>query len=190
MSGNYFQIIIENNKALKNIDGLSSIPMMADLLSITENTALTNLDGLANVSEIFGTRYPPQVEIYGNVALENCHGVARLLGWPGGPSGTDLADGVIDIRDNSSRCNSVEKLLDLYSQLPQSRFINLLDTLMGIAAVSGSADSGSPNSARASEEQKNPEDRHVQQMPALPKLVLVILSGLIGLFVIRRLAHR
>ncbi len=188
--GNQFQIIIENNKALKNINGLSGITLMRDYLSITGNTDLTNLDGLANVTEIFGTQYPPTVQIYDNVALENCHGLARLLGWPDGPSGTELADGFIDIRDNSPRCNSVDKILDLYSQLPQNRFINLLDTLVGITVASGKADGGAKNSARASEVQRNDKVLTVEQIPTLPKLVLALLSGLVGLFGIRRLVRR
>ena len=86
-------INIVGNDALANVDGLSGVSQVSTL-SIQSNPALLNLDGLVNLESVSGS-----LTVKNNSSLDNCAGLARVLGWPDGPP-DDSVGGTIDISGN------------------------------------------------------------------------------------------
>ena len=65
-------LAIQDNAALTNVDGLSSLTSIAGYLNMNYNAALTNLDGLLNLIEV-GT-----IQITFNPALINLDGLLDI----------------------------------------------------------------------------------------------------------------
>ena len=66
-------MIIYNNDALTNLDGLSNITSVGGYLRIEGNDVLTNLDGLSNITSVDGRLY-----IEGNDVLTNLDGLSNI----------------------------------------------------------------------------------------------------------------
>jgi len=86
-------ITIVGNDSLANVDGLKGVSRVSNL-SIQSNPALLNLDGLVDLESVSGS-----LRVLGNTSLDNCSGLARVLGWPDGPP-NDFVVGVINISNN------------------------------------------------------------------------------------------
>jgi len=179
-------LAIYNNAALTDLDGLNSITSVGDGLYIQENAALTNLDGLNSITSVGG-----ELVISGNQALSNCKLMAPLLGWPKGPP-DDSVDGGIFVENNAAGCNSIEEILDSYSDaLPEIVALRLMNTSQGfLSSSSEDTDKEIPPAAREAPAKDTQDPQEPNAIPTLPMLGLFILSGLLGLFGIRRLAHR
>ena len=92
---------------LTNLDGLRNLTRIGSSLYIYENWYLTDLDGLASLTSA------GSLVIYANRAqLRNCQGVARVLGWPSGPSNVG---GNTSVTGNGSGCNSTYDILNSVS---------------------------------------------------------------------------
>lgn len=105
---NVGRVAISDHAGLVNIDGLANVTNVEMSIDVYDNPALTNIDGLANVSSV------GQLTIRENSSLMECSAVAPLLGWPDGPPNDNVDFGII-VENNSSGCNSVQEILDSYS---------------------------------------------------------------------------
>jgi hypothetical protein len=75
-------------------------------------TSLNNLNGLANLSSVGGS-----LSVGLNMFLNNCQGIAPLLGWPNGPP-DDNVGGAITFEANRIGCNSIEEILEQVGAQP------------------------------------------------------------------------
>jgi hypothetical protein len=93
-------VVIKNNDALTNLDGMGVTGMWGELL-IEHNNALTNLDGLEHLHTIAS-----KLDINNNAALTSVSGLFSLtsLGWG------------LFIEDNESLCR-VAELRDLINHI-------------------------------------------------------------------------
>ncbi|WP_276372359.1 T9SS type A sorting domain-containing protein [Chryseolinea sp. H1M3-3] len=90
-------VIIDNNAALQNLDGLTSLEIIEGpnvALRITNNPSLSNIDGLFALTSILTTRGGASLEVENNDALKNIDGLSSFskIKW-------DIAGSVI-IRGN------------------------------------------------------------------------------------------
>jgi hypothetical protein len=187
-------LYLVGNPALTNLNGLERLARISrpdggaseGKVYIYGNSTLANLDGLANLSSVDG-----DLSLRGNRALANCKLIAPLLGWPDGPSNDNVL-GFIGVDSNATGCNSIEEILDSYSDaLPEIVALRLMNTSQGfLGSSSEDTDKEIPPAAREAPAKDTQDPQEPNAIPTLPMLGLFILSGLLGLLGIRRLAHR
>ena len=96
-------------------------------LYIEGESEITSIDGLAKLTSVAA-----YLSIYDNSALTNCQGIATVLGLPNGPP-DDNVGGDITVANNTSDCNSIGEILEVYSySLPEIISLALLTTMQGI----------------------------------------------------------
>ena len=98
------EIVISDNPALVNVDGLISMTSPQGL-QIYGNDQLIDLNGLRDVDVIAGA-----LTIRNNPSLADCRALAPVLGWPNGPPEDDVTD-TISIYANSEGCGSGAQVL-------------------------------------------------------------------------------
>ena len=179
-------LFINDNDALINLDGLTSLTSVGGFLTIESNDALTNLDGLANITNLRADMY-----IRNNFTLTNCQLVAPILGWPDGPP-EDAVAGDIYIAQNEVGCNSIGEILVSYTErlerlkrLPEIVALGLLNNIQGF--LGSSSEDTAKETPPAAREAPAKDLEQAKPIPTLPTLTLLILSGLMALFGIRRL---
>lgn len=122
------RMILSNNNSLRNVDGLNTLLVTADV-SVYQNDFLENLIGLHLASDLrslvvrtngsldslngLGSIQSVSEDLYvsSNFQLGDCSDIGVLLGWPEGPP-ADSVGGEIEIGNNASGCNSVSEILD------------------------------------------------------------------------------
>ncbi len=96
-------IIIEGNQKLASLDGLEQV-ISVNSIAIKSNPMLQNLNALANLEKVVEA-----LEVQTNVVLEDCKGLAPVLGWP---DGEVQYVGSASISGNDTGCVTEDEILD------------------------------------------------------------------------------
>jgi hypothetical protein len=112
VGGGTFGFVFINNDAITNLDGLSNLTIVQDLLLIRGNNELQNINGLNVLLQV-----DRDVEIILNPKLNTCNALYSLLDnvddGAAGPGIAPVPDvgGTIDISSNAVGCNSPAEIL-------------------------------------------------------------------------------
>ena len=105
--GQYSYVNVSQWNGVTDVDGLAGISGV-ERMEIYHNPNLKNLDGLVNIREARG-----DIEIYNLAALQDCSGLAPLLGWPAESHSleTDKIDGSLRFSISNAEVDAPEKCL-------------------------------------------------------------------------------
>ena len=105
--GQYSYVNVSQWNGVTDVDGLAGISGV-QRMEIYDNPNLKNLDGLVNIREARG-----DIEIYNLAALQDCSGLAPLLGWPAESHSleTDKIDGSLRFSISNAEVDAPEKCL-------------------------------------------------------------------------------